>query len=211
VLAIRLDARGDVLMTTPAIRALKESKNGRRVTLLTSAAGAEVARFVPEIDDVIVYEAPWMKATAPHPPARDLEMAALLADRGFDAAVIFTVFSQSPLPAAMLAYLADIPLRLAHCRENPYGLLTDWVNETEPDAEIRHEVRRQLDLVASVGSRTSDERLSLLLPRLLSARPSRQRAPRASTSASPGLRCILARPHLRVATRQIATPRLRKS
>ena len=80
---------------------------------------------------------------------------------GFDAAVIFTTFSQSPLPAALLCHLAEIPLRLAHCREQVYGLLTDRVPEMEPEQGIRHEVRRQLDLVATIGVRTDDERLSL--------------------------------------------------
>jgi lipopolysaccharide heptosyltransferase II len=60
--------------------------------------------------------------------------------------------------------LADIPLRLAHCRENPYQLLTNWVPEPEPELSIRHEVRRQLDLVATVGCTTSNERLSLNVP-----------------------------------------------
>ena len=47
--------------------------------------------------------------------------------RDFDAAVIFTVCTQSALPAALMCRLAGIPLRLAHSRENPYELLTDWV------------------------------------------------------------------------------------
>lgn len=87
----------------------------------------------------------------------------LRADR-YEAAAIFTVYSQSALPAALLCYLAGIPLRLAHCRENPYHLLTNWVRETEPDTCLRHEVRRQLDLVAAVGARPTDERLSVELP-----------------------------------------------
>ena len=159
VLCVRLDGTGDVLMTTPAIRALREAKAGRRVTLLASAAGAAVARQVPEIDDVIVFAAPWMKApcAAPH---EELELAATLAARRFDAAVIFTVYSQSPLPAAHLCYLARVPLRLAHCHENPYHLLTDWRPDPEPLHLVRHEVRRQLDLVASIGCRPSDERLA---------------------------------------------------
>jgi lipopolysaccharide heptosyltransferase II len=53
---------------------------------------------------------------------------------------------------------------LAHCHENPYQLLTDWVPDPEPVDGVRHEVRRQLDLVASVGSTTVDERLSLRVP-----------------------------------------------
>jgi lipopolysaccharide heptosyltransferase II len=91
-------------------------------------------------------------------------MAERLLVRGFDAAVIFTVYSQSPLPAALLCHLADIPRRRAHCRENPYHLLTDWVAEPEPERLVRHEVRRQLELVAAVGARAPDERLRIELP-----------------------------------------------
>lgn len=165
ILCIRLDSLGDVLMTTPAIRALKESGRERRITLLTSPAGAGVAALVPEIDSVIIYEAPWLKATAPRPDSRpEYAMAEQLRHMAFDAAVIFTVYSQNPLPSAFLCYLADIPLRLAHCHENPYQLLTTWVPDPEPDKLLRHEVRRQLDLVARVGCRTADERMSLRLP-----------------------------------------------
>jgi len=63
-----------------------------------------------------------------------------------------------------MCYLADIPRRLAHCRENPYQLLTDWVPEPEPHLVTRHEVRRQLDLVAHIGARVHDTRLSLDVP-----------------------------------------------
>jgi len=163
ILCIRLDHFGDVLMATPALRALKESFAGCRLTLLTSPAGAGIARHIPEIDDTIEYEAPWMKSSAPRDAGQDFGMIAQLRERRFDAAVIFTTYSQSALPAAMLCHLAGIPLRLAHCRENPYQLLTDWQPDPEPRQTIRHEVRRQLDLVASVGASTSDERLSFAL------------------------------------------------
>ncbi len=160
VLCVRLDTIGDVLMTGPAMRALRAE--GRRLTLLTSPSGAAVAQLMPEVDELIVYEAPWMKATQPRiDAAPDRALIDDLAARGFDAAAIFTVYSQSSLPAALTCQLAEIPLRLAHCRENPYQLLTDWVPETEPDQQTRHEVRRQLDLVAAVGARTPDERLAL--------------------------------------------------
>ena len=165
VLCVRLDGLGDVAMTTPAIRALKECLPGRRITLLTSEAGAELACLVPEVDATIVYDAPWMKATATRSNScPEHAMADQLRRRGFDGAVVFSVYSQNPLPAAFLCYLADIPLRLAHCRENPYQLLTHWVPDPEPDSVQRHEVRRQLDLVAAIGCHTDDERLSLQVP-----------------------------------------------
>ncbi|HYD80457.1 MAG TPA: glycosyltransferase family 9 protein [Paucimonas sp.] len=164
LLCVRLDNMGDVLMTTPALRALKHTLPGCRLTLLASAAGAACARFVPELDDIVPYAPPWMKSTERSDADLDLAMAHELRARRFDGAVIFTAYSQSPLPAAMLCHLAHIPLRLAHCRENPYRLLTDWIAEPEPQQTLRHEVRRQLDLVAAIGCATNDERLSFNVP-----------------------------------------------
>ncbi|QEH34777.1 ADP-heptose--LPS heptosyltransferase 2 [Aquisphaera giovannonii] len=171
ILCVRLDAMGDLLMTVPAIRALREAVPGRRVTLLTSPSGAEAAALIPCVDDVIIYDAPWMKAAAPRAdPGPDLAIVERLARAGLEAAAIFAVYSQNPLPSAMLCYLAGIPLRLAHCRENPYQLLTDWVPEREPQQLIRHEVRRQLDLVAAVGCRAADERMQIRIPEVARGR-----------------------------------------
>jgi lipopolysaccharide heptosyltransferase II len=162
VLCVRLDTLGDVLMTTPALRAIKEGHPQRHLTLLTSTPGAVVGRLVPEVDDVWTYDAPWLKASAARSDAAlDRAVVDRLRAGRFDAAVVFTVYSQNPLPAALLTFLADIPLRLAHCRENPYQLLTDWVRETEPERGVRHEVTRQLDLAAAVGLSPSHQRLSL--------------------------------------------------
>jgi lipopolysaccharide heptosyltransferase II len=162
ILCIRLDTIGDVIMTTPAIRALKTSQPGRRITLMTSAAGAAIAPLIPELDDLIIYDAPWLKATAPRVNSEpEYAMIERLRQAQYDAAVIFTVYSQNPLPSAFLCYMAGIPLRLAHCHENPYQLLTDWIKDPEPEQFTRHEVRRQLDLVASVGCEIEDDRMML--------------------------------------------------
>ncbi len=160
ILCVRLDTIGDVLMTSPAIRALKEGHPARKVTLMTSSRGAEAAALIPEIDDVIIYDLPWMKATPERPNNRyDKAIIDCLKKRKFDAAVIFTVFSQNPWASAFLCYLAGIPLRLAQSRENPYQLLSHWVKDTETAATARHEVRRQLDLVETVGAVTTDQRI----------------------------------------------------
>jgi lipopolysaccharide heptosyltransferase II len=172
LLCIRLDSLGDVLMTTPALRALKEAAASPTITLLTSVSGAAAASLVPLVDDVIRYDAPWLNAsTIRVGSAADHAMIQNLRARRFDAAIVFTVFSQSALPAAMMCFLADIPLRLAHARENPYQLLSDWVSDPEPASGIRHEVERQLALVAHAGFRPSGTRLVLEVPKL-----ARQRA-----------------------------------
>lgn len=152
---------GDVLMSTPAIRALRESLPNCEVTLLTSHSGAIVADYVPEIDHVIQYESPWMKASpVQSDSAYDHQMIDLIRRDQFDAAVIFTVATQNSLPAALFCYLADIPLRLAYSRENPYHLLTNWLIDEEWKNGFQHEVQRQLSLVASIGCSTVNPSLS---------------------------------------------------
>lgn len=164
VLCIRLDYLGDVLMTTPAFRAIKETLTDCRLTLMTSPGGAAAAEFIPDIDETLAYSAPWLKHGGNADPHEDLDMIEVLRRTRFDAAIIHTVFSQNPLPSALMCYLAGIPLRLAHCRENPYRLLTNWVQDPEPEHMVRHEVQRQLDLVASVGFQAAEHRMRFTVP-----------------------------------------------
>ncbi|MBX3620343.1 MAG: lipopolysaccharide heptosyltransferase II [Rhizobacter sp.] len=159
ILVVRLDNLGDVLMSTPAIRAIRQSSPQARITLLGSRSGTALARHVPALDEVIVYDAPWVKGAA-HGDLSDRRLLATLRRGHFDAAIIFTVCTQSALPAALMCRLAGIPLRLAHSRENPHDLLTDWVPDPDECRDgMRHEVARQLDLVRAVGFHTADERL----------------------------------------------------
>jgi lipopolysaccharide heptosyltransferase II len=163
ILCVRLDSLGDVLMCTPAMRALRQAVPGRTLTLLGSPTGAAALPFVPELDDAIAWEAPWSNgATVPPTHTAGLALIEALAARAFDAAVIFTTYSQSALPAALLCQLAGIPLRLAHCRENPYGLLTDWIPDPEPATVVRHEVQRPLALVQRIGCRSAPSGLSFV-------------------------------------------------
>ena len=164
ILCVRLDNLGDVLLTSPALRALKAFNPGAELALLTSHMGAGIARLIPEIDDVITFDVPWVKIDGAAGADAIFDLVARLRAAPFDAAILFTVFSQNPLPAALVCYLAGIPLRLGYSRENPYHLLTDWVPDPEPLAGIRHEVLRQLDLVRTIGAETPGTRLSLNVP-----------------------------------------------
>ncbi|RCH55316.1 glycosyltransferase family 9 protein [Mucilaginibacter hurinus] len=160
ILCIRPDNMGDLIMSAPAIRALKETFDAN-ITVLTSSAAQGIAKHIAEVDDVIVYDLPWVKTAGVPDRERFNELTDTLAKKNFDAAIIFTVYSQNPLPAAMLAYLAGVPRILAYCRENPYHLLTDWVPDKEPYQHIKHQVQRDLDLVAVVGATTVNTALGV--------------------------------------------------
>lgn len=198
VLAVRLDNLGDVLMTTPALTALAAG-GARRVTLLASRAGAAAAAHVPTVAEVLSFDAPWVAGRTGDPRAERALIDAL-ARRCFDAAVIFTVCTQSALPAALFCRLAGIPLRLAHARENPYALLTDWVRDTDVVGPgMRHEVRRQLDLLGAVGIAARDERLVF---RLRAADHERARRALAAAGSAPERPWIVVHPGSSAASRR---------
>ncbi len=163
VLLVRLDNLGDVLLTTPAFHAIKTSLPHASLTLLTSHVGAQVAALNPDIDDVIVYPAPWMDPwqKMPQDSEREQRMIAELKARHFDGAIIFTSFRQSPLSSAYLCYLADIPLRVAASIDGPGSLLT--TRHKHPDTII-HEVEHNLNLVRVLGMDTDERDLVLTVP-----------------------------------------------
>jgi len=161
ILAVRLDNLGDVLVTTPALHALKSVSPDVHLTLMASSIGAQAGALNPDVDDVMVYQAPWMDPwrRLDQNPGREQDAIAFLASGAFDAAVIFTSFRQSPLPAAYMTYLAGIPLRLAASIDGPGSLLTDRHKHPET---MMHEVERGLDLVAAVGFPVHDRGLVLV-------------------------------------------------
>src|SRR4051812_45863068 len=146
VLVARLDNEGDVLLQGPAIRAV--AANADRVTLLCGPRGAQAARLLPGVDEVLVHRAPWIDPE-PVPVRRDAELA--LADdlgrRGFDAAVVSTSFHQSALPLALLLRFAGVPFIAAISEDYPGSLLD--VRHRDP-GEV-HEVERALGLAIAAG------------------------------------------------------------
>lgn len=153
-------------MTTPAIRALQQTFTDTDITLLCSSTGQQVVTFVPEISTSMVFNAPWVQTYGAEVSAtKTAEIIETIRKQAFDAAIIFCVYTQNPLPAALLAYLSGIPLRLGYSHHNPYQLLTHWIPDPEPGQIVRHEVERQLTLVSAIGASTSDTRLSFQVPK----------------------------------------------
>jgi ADP-heptose:LPS heptosyltransferase len=163
ILAVRLDNLGDVLVTTPALHGIKASLPHAELMLLASPVGAQAAALNPDLDGVLVYQAPWMDpwGRLPQDGAREQRTIAAIRARRFDGAIIFSSFRQSPLPAAYLCYLADIPLRLAASVDGPGSLLTTRHKHPE---RMMHEVERGLDLIGAIGLGTDQRDLVLALP-----------------------------------------------
>jgi ADP-heptose:LPS heptosyltransferase len=146
VLVARQDNDGDVLLAGPAVRAI--AARASEVTLLCGPRGAQAARLLPGVDQVVVEEAAWIDAD-PAPVRREAVEAFVdrLAALRADVAVILTSFHQSPLPLALLLRMAGVPHTGAISIDYP-GALLDVRHAVEDDL---HEVRRGLSLAAAMG------------------------------------------------------------
>jgi ADP-heptose:LPS heptosyltransferase len=162
VLVARQDNAGDVLLAGPAVRAV--AAGAERVTLLCGPAGAEAARLLPGVDEVVVHEAEWIAAD-PRPVWRaDVERRVdHLTSLGADCALILTSFHQSPLPLALLLRMAGVPFVGAISEDYP-GSLLDVRHHVDDDL---HEVWRGLSLAQAMGfalAEDDDDRLRVLRP-----------------------------------------------
>lgn len=168
ILAVRPDNVGDVVLLTPALRALRAASPHARIDLLGSPAGAAVAPMVPELSGVVVASPSWQQLTAPTDPATaeaaaraERELLERIVAGRYDAMLVFTSFSQSPWPAAHLGLLAGIPTRVVHSREFAGAVATHWVT---PPPDTTHHVDRSLHLLTAIGITPDGTAPSLRVP-----------------------------------------------
>jgi ADP-heptose:LPS heptosyltransferase len=163
ILAVRLDNIGDIIMLGPALRAVKETSPQARLTLLASPSGATAVPLLPWIDDVITWRPIWQDVGGrmAFDPPRERELIDLLAQRKFDAALIFTSFSQTPHVPGYVCYLAGIPLRAGDSKEFAGSTLT---NELKGSPDQLHQAERNLRLIEQVGFIANERQLMVAIP-----------------------------------------------
>lgn len=162
LLVVRMDNAGDIVMLGPALRAIKATSPDARITLLASPAGGKAAVLLPWIDEVITWRAVWQDlGHMPFDPPRERELIDVLAARAFDAALIFTSFSQAPHVPGYACYLAGIPLRAGESHEFGGASLS---HEFRGLADDIHQVDRNLDLVERLGFVPGDRTLEVAIP-----------------------------------------------
>lgn len=163
ILAVRMDNIGDVVMLSPALRAVRGSFPESRITLLASPAGCQVAEMLPWVDDVIIWRALWQDASnaLAFQPEREFKFIEQLKQEKFDLALIYTSFSQTPFPPAYACYLAGIPIRVGLAKDFGGGVLSHY---GKPPMETDHQVDRDLAVNRLIGIPQDGTHLELRIP-----------------------------------------------
>ena len=128
---------GDCVMTVPALRALRRVLPEAHITLVIRPGTKGIFSEADYIDDVLLYDRKGVLSIIPQ--IREWKR------RDFDLAVLF----QNAFEAALIPFLAGVPIRLGYATESRQALLTHPLNL--PDwRSSRHEVFYYLYLVTAL-------------------------------------------------------------
>ena len=136
---------GDVVMISPAVRALREHFGGARIAILAKPWVLETLQGNPFYDDLIEYDDGRTHAGA----AGFLRLVARLRTERFDLAILF----QKAFEAAAIARLAGIPFRVGYATDSRSALLTHPLPLHPADT---HHIDLFLGIPAALGCAIGD-------------------------------------------------------
>ncbi|GAB6905989.1 Lipopolysaccharide heptosyltransferase II [Desulfosarcina cetonica] len=167
---------GDAVMTTPAVRAIRANFPTARISMLAKPWVAPVFTHSPDVDQVIVYEAAGRHAGV----AGTIRLARDLRRYRFDAAILL----QNAIEAALIAFMAGIPIRIGFDTDGRRPLLTHPVHRTQAIKSI-HQTGYYLKILEGVGLAGGPPTLSLTLDPADRMRAGQLLADRGVTPGSP--------------------------
>jgi heptosyltransferase II len=147
---------GDAIMTTPAVRTIRENFPEAEIAILAKPWVADVFTASTHVDKVILY-----RSDGAHRGIRGLwQLAGELRAKRFDLAILL----QNAFEAALLTRLARIPARAGYRRDARSWLLT---HPAAIDRRIKkvHQVHYYQDMLRQLGLSPGPDELHLDLPR----------------------------------------------
>ena len=149
ILIARTDRIGDLVLSTPVIKALREKYPNSYIAMICSPNTRDIVEGNPYLDEVITYD----KERKHKSGAQTFKFAKNLKKKGFDLAIILHPANRVHL----ITYLAGIPRRLGYDRKMGF-LLTDKIPHTK-QLGLKHELEYNFDLLQYLGIEVKDKEL----------------------------------------------------
>jgi ADP-heptose:LPS heptosyltransferase len=143
ILIVRLRLIGDVVFTTPLLRALRRMHPGAHLTYLVEPLAAAVVQGNPHVNEVLIIP----KRRGIRRWADDLAWARRLRARHFDIAIDLHGGPRS----AFLTWASGAPRRIGYRMAGHSWMYTDLVARPD-DLHPRHSVLKQWDLLTPLGA-----------------------------------------------------------
>ncbi len=149
ILIVRADRIGDVVLSTPVIKALRDEYPNAYIAMMVSPYTREIVEGNPYLDEVIIYD----KDVRHKSWFNSLRFACALRKKRFDLSLILHPQNRSHL----VSFFAGIPRRIGYNRKLGF-LLTDRIRHTKHRGE-KHELEYNLDLIRVLGIEPKDKNL----------------------------------------------------
>ncbi len=149
ILVVRTDRIGDVLLSTPVIKALRDNYPDAFIAMMVSPYAKDIIEGNPYLDEVIVFD----KDTKHKGWWRSFKFSRYLKKKKFDLALILHPTNRVHL----VTFHAGIPRRIGYNRKCGF-LLTDKIGHTKQFGE-KHELEYNLDLIRCLELEPHDKHL----------------------------------------------------
>ena len=149
ILIVRTDRLGDVLLSTPVVKALRQEFPQSYISMLVSPYTKEVLEGNPNLDEIITFD----KDAKNKGFWSTLKFIQVLRKKKFDLVIVLHPTTRMHL----LTFFAGIPKRLGYDRNFGF-LLTDKIKHTKQYGQ-KHESEYALDLVRYLGIEPQDKTL----------------------------------------------------
>lgn len=162
ILVLKLGGIGDVVTTTPALRALRQAYPKAKIYLMAESPGLEVVKGSPWIDELITYTRLYRTQnflkllTSPSRLKEGWQLLKFLVSRRFDAFIEFhQLFNlRDTIKPIIIGYLSRAPVKIGLDTDGRGFFLTIKI----PDKRFvpEHMVSRCLRVVERLGAKTDD-------------------------------------------------------
>jgi len=153
ILLARTDRLGDLVLTTPSIKAVREAYPDAHIAMIVRPYGKLLVEGNPYIDEVITYD----KFGSHKSALATLCFGLRLRRSGFDRAIIFHPTNRMHI----IAYIANIPRRVGYNSKLSF-LLTDRIKNIKHEGK-KHERDYTLDLLKALGINSREKELFVAL------------------------------------------------
>ncbi|MDM8522950.1 lipopolysaccharide heptosyltransferase II [Desulfococcaceae bacterium HSG8] len=147
---------GDAVMTTPAVRMIRKNFPDAEITILAKPWVAPVFENSSHADHVMIYDS----SGRHHGVIGKFRLARDLEARYFDAAILL----QNAFEAALISFLAGIPVRIGYDTDARRFLLTHPVPCT-PEIKRVHQTEYYTDILRGIGLRPCNGELYMKVSR----------------------------------------------
>lgn len=147
ILIVRTDRIGDVLLSTPVIKALRDSYPNAYIAVMVSPYAKDIVDGNPYLDEVIIYD----KEGKHKSWRRSLKFAQNLKNKRFDLALLLHPTNR----AHLVTFFSGIPRRIGYGRNFRF-LLTDRLKHAKQLGQ-KHELEYAMDLVRCLGIEPKDK------------------------------------------------------